>query len=62
MEELNKIKKLLPNMVSADLILVVDMAVKQLRIACIKESHGMFKVATDPKTVKYLQSFLNRRG
>lgn len=60
-EEVNKIKKLLPNMLSSDIELVIQEAVRYLKINAYKEADRMFRLSVSPETIKLLKKRLNEK-
>lgn len=55
MNEVQKIKKLLPKMVSADIELIIVEATRQLRINSFKEADRFIRQSLDPKTIELLK-------
>lgn len=56
LERLRLIKEWLPDMVSANIELVINMAVRQLRKSTIREFQDMMRFANDPTILKVLRN------
>lgn len=55
MDELRKIKKLLPELTSADLELVITDCVRRLRLESYREAERVIRLSLDPKTIELLK-------
>ena len=61
LEKLRLIKEWLPDMVSADIELVINMAIRNLKTNSIKEVQQMIRIANDPKTEELLSTLTNKK-
>ena len=55
LERLRLIKEWLPDMVSANIELVINMAVRQLRVSSVREFQEMMSYANNPKLKELLK-------
>lgn len=62
MKKLQKIKKLLSSMVSADIELVIQEAVYWLKFNSYKEAEHVIKMSLDPEIINIIQKEVGRIG